>query len=109
VTMASDVHSGQERGRKQPLVSVIIPTSNREWSLRRTVESVFRQTYRPIECLVVDDGCTDETPRVMRRSLCLKAGPWREDDLHGQEHEYFARLNGLCATGRVPGPRDRRA
>ena len=47
------------------LVSVIIPTYNRAWALRKTVASVFAQSYRPVECLVIDDGSTDETAQVM--------------------------------------------
>lgn len=186
----------------QPLVSVIIPTYNRSWALGKSVGSVLEQTYRPIECVIIDDGSTDDTSDVVkrlirkcpegvriryykkenggvnsarnrgllgckgafvcyldsddmltrdsiserarvfiedpdvdfcyglasirdengnetgrmntswptsdearisrylfntnspliRRSTCAKVGLWREDDLHGQEHEYFARL-----------------
>jgi glycosyltransferase involved in cell wall biosynthesis len=47
------------------LVSVIIPTYNRGWSIRNTVRSVFEQTHRPIECIVVDDGSTDGTITVI--------------------------------------------
>jgi glycosyltransferase involved in cell wall biosynthesis len=43
------------------LVSVIIPTHNREVYLVEAVKSVINQTYRPIECIVVDDGSTDNT------------------------------------------------
>ena len=188
------------------LVSVIIPTYNRAWCLEKTVLSVFRQNYRPIECILVDDGSTDGTIGVaeslsayapegvtlryvlkenagpnsarnrgltecsgdlicyldsddtlpadsigrrvdllkanpecdfcygrtaildedgrqiramnepwpsegegriarylftssaplIRRSLCDTVGYWREDDRHGQEYEYFARLKFYC-------------
>ncbi len=48
-------------GTHNPLVSVIVPTYNREALLREAVESVFRQTYSNWELIVVDDGSTDGT------------------------------------------------
>ena len=42
-------------------ISVIIPTYNRRNTLPRAVESVLKQTYKPIEIIVVDDGSTDGT------------------------------------------------
>jgi glycosyltransferase involved in cell wall biosynthesis len=47
------------------LVSVIIPTYNRQDLLKEAVLSIAEQTYRPIECIVVDDGSTDGTAEVM--------------------------------------------
>ncbi len=47
------------------LVSTLLPVYNRPDLLRRAVRSVLEQTYRPIEILLVDDGSTDETPRVV--------------------------------------------
>ena len=46
---------------KQPLVSVIIPVYNGSRHLRAALESVFAQTYRPFEVLVVDDGSVDDS------------------------------------------------
>jgi len=39
-----------------PLVSVIIPTYYRDETLRAAIESVQRQTHKPIEIIVVDDS-----------------------------------------------------
>jgi len=46
-----------------PLVSVTIPTYNRgELLVRRTLPSVFAQTYRNLEIVIVGDCCPDDTP-----------------------------------------------
>jgi len=50
-------------------VSVIIPTYNRQNFLKAAVESVIHQTYRPIECLIIDDGSTDNTNEVVKRLM----------------------------------------
>lgn len=42
-------------------VSVIVPCFNREKLISRALESVFAQTYRPIELVVVDDGSADNS------------------------------------------------
>ncbi|HLM58777.1 MAG TPA: glycosyltransferase family 2 protein [Pyrinomonadaceae bacterium] len=48
-----------------PLVSVILPVYNRPGWLARAVESVLSQTHGHLELLVVDDGSTDDTRRVL--------------------------------------------
>jgi glycosyltransferase involved in cell wall biosynthesis len=44
-----------------PLISVIIPTYNRQGFLLQAVESVFKQTVADYELIVIDDGSTDGT------------------------------------------------
>ncbi len=48
-----------------PLVSVIIPTYNRAFTIERAVNSVLDQNWAPLELIVVDDGSTDETARIL--------------------------------------------
>ena len=49
-----------------PLVSVIIPTYNRAGHILHALNSVFAQTYKNYEIIVVDDGSNDETETVLK-------------------------------------------
>ncbi len=53
------------------LVSTVIPVYNRPSMLRDAVASVLAQTYRPLEIIIVDDGSTDDTPRVADELVSL--------------------------------------
>lgn len=63
-----------------PLVSVIIPVYNHAHTLKASIEAIFRQTYRPLEIIVVNDGSTDNFDQVVYECLqltennCIGAG-----------------------------------
>ncbi len=51
---------------KKPLVSIILPTRNREKLLHRAIKSILDQTYPDFELIVVDDASSDGTSDVVR-------------------------------------------
>ena len=48
-----------------PKVSIVIPTYNRAWLLRKAISSVLNQTYQDFEIIVVDDASSDNTIDVI--------------------------------------------
>lgn len=49
------------------MVSIIIPTYNREKEIARAVYSILRQTYVHYEVIIVDDASTDNTKEVVEQ------------------------------------------
>jgi glycosyltransferase involved in cell wall biosynthesis len=50
----------------QRLISVMIPAFNAAAYLAEAIDSVFAQTHRPVEVIVIDDGSDDGTDQVAR-------------------------------------------
>jgi len=45
-------------------ITVVIPTYNRYVLLKRAITSLYSQTYKPKEIIVVDDGSMDDTSKI---------------------------------------------
>lgn len=52
--------------RADGLVSVVLPAFNAAQHIRECLNSVLSQSYSSIEVIVVDDGSTDETCRIVK-------------------------------------------
>ncbi len=91
----------KEMTAKDSLVSVIVPTYNRAHLIVFTLDSVFRQTYRPIEVLIVDDGSHDKTEEVVR--------DWAAQQCVGDERfslQYVRQNNAGPSAARNTGLRE---
>lgn len=67
----------------QPELSVIVPVYNGAAFLDRCLGALSRSDFRDFECIVVDDGCTDDSAAIARKhgaavvSLSDRGGPGR--------------------------------
>ncbi|MGA7301658.1 MAG: glycosyltransferase family A protein, partial [Candidatus Sulfotelmatobacter sp.] len=75
---------------KNPKVSVVIPTYNRAGTVPRAIESVLAQTFTDLEVIVVDDGSSDDTGKVL-------------GEMFGERIRYFAQVNQGASIARNRG------
>lgn len=54
-------------GKDSPLISVIVPIYNVEEYLPRCLESISNQSYKHIEIILVDDGATDSSTKIIQK------------------------------------------
>lgn len=72
----------------QKLVTIIIPTFNREKKLPDAIESALNQSYKNTQIIVIDDGSVDKTLEVVKKY---------------PQVEYFYKENGGQASARNAG------
>jgi glycosyltransferase involved in cell wall biosynthesis len=70
-------------------VSVIIPAYNGDRYIAQAIDSVLTQTYRDYEIIVVDDGSSDRTPKIV--------------EIYGDCLRYFQQKNQGVAAARNKG------
>jgi glycosyltransferase involved in cell wall biosynthesis len=71
------------------LISCIIPVFNGQTYLAEAIDSILKQSYRPIEIIIVDDGSTDGTAMVAER--------------YNQQIRYLRQANAGTAAARNLG------
>ncbi len=57
----------QEARQTLPLVSVIVPCYNHEQYIKQCIESIYKQTYKNFELIVIDDGSKDKSPEILEK------------------------------------------
>lgn len=77
---------------KKPLISVIIPCYNVSRFIPAALNSVLNQTYQNIECIIVDDGSTDDTEKVVNEYVDAD-----------KRVKYYRKENGGVSTARNYG------
>lgn len=87
-------------GSPSPLVSIIIPTYNRKPYLKEALESVFNQTHRNLEVIIVDDASTDGTAELVEELIAdePRARLIRKDRNQGACHSRNLGLDAATGT-----------
>lgn len=71
------------------LVSIVITSYNKAIYLEQAVESVLMQSYSNIECIIVDDGSTDNTEQIVQELIASYP-----------QIKYFVKPNGGISSAR---------
>jgi len=58
-------HRGEESTTVEARYVIVMPVRNEAAHLRRTLDSLASQSLAPAECIVVDDGSSDETAAIV--------------------------------------------
>ena len=60
-----------------PLVTIIVPLFNKEKYILATLRSISDQTYRNWECIISDDGSSDNSLLLVKQFISATPGRWK--------------------------------
>jgi glycosyltransferase involved in cell wall biosynthesis len=91
--LAGDTYSKSDACGKaeSPLISIILPVYNGEKYLRESIDSCLRQSFVDWELIIVDDGSTDGTDRIIRS--------YKDARILSIRHAVNRRLPAALSTG----------
>ena len=72
-----------------PLVSIVVTAYNKAPYLKQSVDSVLAQTYPNIECIIINDGSTDNTEEIAQEIV-----------KQNSQIQYYSKLNGGISSAR---------
>ena len=79
-------------------ISVIIPLFNKESTILKSINSVLTQSYKNIELIVIDDGSTDSSYRIVRNACKERFKIYRKENSGVSDSRNFGALK---ATGNL--------
>ena len=93
-----------KKKENNPIVNVIIATYNGAQHIKKAIESALNQTYKNIEIIVVDDGSTDNTKKILESYIKTKkikyfyqknagSGNARDNGIKKSQGKYIAVLD----------------
>jgi len=78
---------------KNPKVSIVVPAHNAHATISKTLHSLVKQTYQDFEIIIIDDGSTDDSAKIIKR--------WVKKD--AEKFKYFWQINQGPAAARNKG------
>lgn len=67
------------------MISIIIPMYNSEKYIEKCIESILNNLYKNFEIIVVDDGSTDDSIKIVKNTRILNYYILTMQDLEVQE------------------------